>query len=81
MPHCFGVGYKGRKAIYELMTVSQPIKEELLVSADSVKLRKVAIEHGMSTLLAAGAELVLAGQTTSSEVLRVTRGYEAGEEV
>ncbi len=80
-PQCFGVGYKGRKAIYELMTVSQPIKDELLVSADSVKLRKVALEHGMSTLLEAGAELVIAGQTTSAEVLRVTRGYEAGEEV
>ncbi len=74
--HCYGVGYKGRLAIYELMTVSQPIKEELLISADSVKLRKVAVQHGMSTLLQAGAELVLAGHTTSAEVLRVTRGYE-----
>ncbi len=75
-PHCFGVGYKGRMAIYELMTVSQPIKEELLISADSVKLRKVAIQQGMATLLSAGAALVKAGRTTSSEVLRVTRGYE-----
>jgi general secretion pathway protein E len=75
-PHCFGVGYKGRIAIYELMTVSQPIKEELLISADSMKLRKVALQEGMQTLLQAGAALVLAGRTTSSEVLRVTRGYE-----
>lgn len=75
-PQCFGVGYKGRAAIYELMTVSQPIKDELLVSADSVRLRKVAIREGMSTLLQAGACLVQAGRTTSSEVLRVTRGYE-----
>jgi general secretion pathway protein E len=75
-PHCFGVGYKGRMAIYELLTVTPPIKEELLVSADSVRLRKAAIQEGMSTLLNAGAALVQAGRTTSSEVLRVTRGYE-----
>ncbi len=75
-PNCFGVGYKGRRAIYELMQVTQPIKEELLVSADSVKLRKVALEQGMSSLLSDGAALVQAGITTSSEVLRVTRGYE-----
>jgi general secretion pathway protein E len=63
-------------AIYELLTVTPPIKEELLVSADSVRLRKAAIQEGMSTLLNAGAALVQAGRTTSSEVLRVTRGYE-----
>jgi general secretion pathway protein E len=75
---CFGVGYKGRLAIYELMTVSQALKEELLISADSMKLRRVAIQEGMATLLDAGAALVKAGRTTSSEVLRVTRGYEEG---
>lgn len=75
-PQCFGVGYKGRMPIYELLTVSQPIKQELLISADSVRLRKTAIQEGMTTLLNAGADLVLAGRTTLSEVLRVTRGYE-----
>jgi general secretion pathway protein E len=75
-PHCFEVGYKGRLAIYELMTMTQPIKEQLLISADSVKLRYVATEQGMSSLLSNGADLVQAGRTTSEEVLRVTRGYE-----
>ncbi len=75
-PHCFGVGYKGRLAIYELMTVSQPLKEGLLLSADSIRLRKIALQEGMSTLMQAGVALVQAGRTTSSEVLRVTRGYE-----
>ena len=75
-PQCFGVGYKGRVAIYELLTVSPPIKQALLISADSVRLRKIAIQEGMSTLLTSGAALVQAGRTTSSEVLRVTRGYE-----
>ncbi len=76
--HCFGVGYKGRLAIYELMVVSQAIKEQLLISADNTKLRSVAIEQGMIPLLACGAAAVQAGLTTSSEVLRVTRGYEQG---
>ena len=75
-PQCFGVGYKGRVAIYELLTVTQPIKQDLLISADSARLRKTAIQEGMTTLLASGAALVQAGRTTSSEVLRVTRGYE-----
>lgn len=75
-PQCFGVGYKGRVAIYELLTVSQPLKQALLISADSVRLRKIAIQEGMSTLLESGAALVQSGRTTSSEVLRVTRGFE-----
>lgn len=73
--NCFGVGYKGRLAIYELMPVSQPIKEQLLISADSVQLRQVAIQEKMTSLLSSGASLVKAGKTTSTEVLRVTRGY------
>lgn len=77
-PHCFGVGYKGRIAIYELMAVSQPIKEQLLSSAGSLKVRTAALQQGMETLLQAGAALVLEGRTTSSEVLRVTRGYDTG---
>ncbi len=60
------------------MVVSQAIKEQLLVSADNTKLRSVAIEQGMIPLLACGAAAVQAGLTTSSEVLRVTRGYEQG---
>ena len=73
---CFQVGYKGRLAIYELMIMTQPIKEQLLLSADSVHLRQVAIKEGMASLLLGGAALVQTGRTTSEEVLRVTRGYE-----
>lgn len=73
-PHCFGVGYKGRLPIYELMIVSSPIKEQLLISADGCKLRQVALKEGMSSLLSSGATLIQAGLTTTAEVLRVTRG-------
>ncbi len=73
---CFGLGYKGRYGIYELMSMSHPIKQQILKSADAAELREVALTQGMVSLRHQGAELVLRGQTTSAEVLRVTRSYE-----
>lgn len=74
--HCFGSGYKGRCGIYELMPLSPPIKRQLLKSADAEEIRAVALSLGMSTLREGGALLALAGTTTSSEVLRVSRAAE-----
>lgn len=71
--HCFGSGYKGRKGIYELMEVSYGIKAQLLKTPDAMQLQKRALEEGMSTLRAHGAELTLQGQTTAQEVIRVTK--------
>jgi general secretion pathway protein E len=73
---CFDLGYKGRHGIYELMAMNHAVKQQILKSADAVELREVALEHGMVPLRINGAQLVLRGITTSSEVLRVTRGYE-----
>lgn len=70
-PQCFGSGYKGRRGIYELMPFSNPVKRQAIKSADSVELRKIAIEQGMTSLKQHGAELVRNGVTTTSEVLRV----------
>jgi general secretion pathway protein E len=74
--HCFGLGYKGRHGIYELMPMSQAVKHQILKSADAVELREVALAEGMVPLRVNGADLVLRGMTTYAEVLRVTRGYE-----
>jgi general secretion pathway protein E len=73
---CFGLGYKGRHGIYELMVMNHAVKQQILKSADAIELREVAIKHGMVPLRSNGADLVLRGITTSAEVLRVTRGYE-----
>lgn len=73
---CFDLGYKGRHGIYELMVMNHAVKQQILKSADAVELREVALQHGMVPLRVNGAQLVLRGITTSSEVLRVTRGYE-----
>lgn len=75
-PHCFGSGYKGRHGIYELMVMNGAIKRQLLKSADSLELQRVALDCGMKNLRREGAYLVQAGLTSSAEVLRVTRSSE-----
>ncbi len=74
--HCFGSGYKGRHGIYELMTLSKALKDQLLKSPDAHRLQEIALSQGMSSLREEGALLVLEGVTSSEEVLRVTRGCE-----
>ncbi len=75
---CFHSGYKGRVGLYELMPVSSKIKSQVLKSQDSQELRKVALSQDMVSLFAQGVELVIAGVTTSAEVLRVTRISDEG---
>lgn len=75
-PACYNSGYRGRCGIYELMQDSNPIKKQMLESPDSIEMRKIALTHGMKSLLYHGAKLVLQGITTVAEVLRATRGFE-----
>lgn len=75
---CFGSGYKGRHGLYELMTVNNDIKKQIVKSPDAVELRNLARQTGMMSLLDHGADLVRQGITTVAEVLRVTRGVEEG---
>lgn len=70
---CYGSGFKGRHAVYELMYIDHPVKQQLLLSADATMLQKVALEQGMISLRQQGALLVKKGITTTSEVLRVTK--------
>ncbi len=78
-PSCFETGYKGRFALYELMTVSSKMKAQVLKSQDAEELRKVALSQGMRSLFENGVEWVLEGSTTGAEVLRVTRMGEERE--
>lgn len=75
--NCFGTGYKGRHGAYELMTVNNEIRKQVVKSPDSVILREIALETGMTSLRHHGAELVKQGVTTIAEVMRVTRAVEA----
>lgn len=73
---CFNSGYKGRLGLYELMPINNAIKKQIVVSPDAIELRQLALKNGMRTLIDHGRQIVLEGETTISEVLRVTRGTE-----
>ncbi|MCB1111235.1 MAG: type II secretion system ATPase GspE [Chlamydiia bacterium] len=73
---CFGSGYKGRHGLYELLNINNAIKKQIVKSPDAVEIRELAVKAGMSTLLDHGAQLIIDGVTTVSEVLSATRGVE-----
>lgn len=75
-PYCYHTGFKGRQGIYELMVVNHVINKQIVQSADAIEMRRVALEQGMSSLIAHGAEIVRHGLSTAAEVLRVARGIE-----
>lgn len=75
-PTCFGTGYKGRHGLYELLTINNALKRQIVKSPDAVELRRIGIETGMVTLLEHGVDLVKRGITTAAEVLRASRGVE-----
>lgn len=75
-PSCFGSGYKGRHGLYEMMTINNALKKQIVKSPDAIELRRIALETGMSSLIEHGAFLIRQGVTTVAEVLRATRGVE-----
>ncbi|MBE6405782.1 MAG: pilus assembly protein PilB [Lentisphaerae bacterium] len=71
-PHCNNSGYKGRKALTELLLMSPQISELVLQNAPTVVIREKARELGMSTMREDGIKAILNGETTMEEVLRYT---------
>ena len=69
---CMGVGYKGRCGVYEIMRVSEGIQSMITEGAPTERIKEVAVEEGMQTLLAYSLNLVQQGLTTLEEVERVT---------
>ncbi|MBI3766936.1 MAG: type IV-A pilus assembly ATPase PilB [Deltaproteobacteria bacterium] len=69
---CGGMGYKGRVALYEVMPMSDGIREAVLAGASSVDIKRAAIDSGMNTLRMSGVAKIAEGMTTVEEVLRVT---------
>jgi general secretion pathway protein E len=72
-PDCTGVGYAGRKGIFELLLVTDTIRDLVMAKANASEIRKAALKEGMSTLRGDGARKVLSGMTAIEEVLRVTQ--------
>lgn len=74
--YCFNTGYSGRNAIAEILLLSSPVRELILVRAQEHIIKQQARKEGMQTLREAGLQLALEGITTLEEVLRVTSSDE-----
>ena len=71
--HCKGTGYKGRTAIFELMTINENIREMIYKNATLSEIRETAIKkNGMITLKEDGLRNIIQGITTIEEVVRTT---------
>jgi type IV pilus assembly protein PilB len=69
---CNQTGYKGRKGIYELLKITDPLRELINERAPTVVLKQKAVELGMVTLRQDGLRSIFAGDTTIEEVLKYT---------
>ena len=69
---CNQTGYRGRKGLFELLTVNEPIRELINQRAPSGVMRARALELGMQTLREDGIRNILDGETTVEEVLKYT---------
>lgn len=69
---CNNTGYKGRKGIYELLDITDPIRDLITQSAPSLVIRQKAIELGMETLREDGLRAIFDGLSTPEEVLKYT---------
>ncbi|HAG51203.1 MAG: type II secretion system protein GspE [Deltaproteobacteria bacterium GWC2_42_51] len=69
---CNGSGYKGRIALYEVMPLTESLKELVLNGASSAELKRGAVKEGMKTLRMSGITKIKEGVTTIEEVVRTT---------
>ena len=69
---CSDTGFKGRVAIYEVMVMTESLKEFVLNGASGAEIKREAIRGGMVTLRRSALNMMLEGVTTISEVYRVS---------
>ena len=69
---CSNTGFKGRVALYEVMPITDEIKELVLAGASAMELKREAIRLGMDTLRMAGVNKLKEGVTTINEIARTT---------
>ncbi len=77
-PKCAGKGFKGRIGVYEMLPISNRIKNVIAAKGTSEEIQKAGLEEGMSTLQISCSRLVRKGITTMSELTRIVY---AGEDV
>ena len=72
-PECRGTGYSGRSGVFELLVMTDDIREALVSHPSRRQLEELASAAGLRTLIVDGWDKVKAGITTTEEVLRVTQ--------
>ncbi len=72
--HCRQTGYHGRGGVFEIMPVSRKIRKMIIQRTDAPQIVKTARDEGMNTLRESAIHKLVRGDTTVSEVLRVTGG-------
>jgi type II secretory ATPase GspE/PulE/Tfp pilus assembly ATPase PilB-like protein len=68
---CHGSGFLGRVGIYELLVISEPVRQLIVAKASASDIRAAAAKEGMRGLRADGSVKIREGLTTMAEVLRV----------
>ena len=69
---CNNTGYRGRVGLYEVMDISDELREMILCGASAMELKNRAVEEGMLTLRSSGLQKLREGVTTVEEVVRET---------
>jgi len=70
--NCNNTGYRGRVGLYEVMEISDEIRELILSGASAIELRRKALEEGMISLRRSGLIKIRDGLTSIEEVVRET---------
>jgi general secretion pathway protein E len=69
---CGGTGYRGRLGVFEVLELSNELRELIGEKTDGLKIDEMAIRGGMTTMLDDGIAKCRAGLTSPAEILRVT---------
>lgn len=71
-PKCDNMGYKGRIGVYEIMEVTQKVKQVIAKGGNAEAIKRAALQEGMFTLRMSATELVLKGVTSVTEMRKVS---------
>ncbi len=72
-PSCKNIGYKGRMGLYELMPVTDEIKQAINARKPATEIKQIAVSQGMRTLQQDAVQKIIAGVTSIEEVVSVVR--------
>jgi type IV pilus assembly protein PilB len=70
--NCHYTGYRGRTGIYEIMSITERLRQLIMDNVPTSRIRDAALEEGMSTLRESGLLAIFDGITTIEEVVRET---------